>query len=405
MTILHRPTHSGAQAVLPAPPVGRSLLGPALMIATVLGALEAAKGFWLGRGIDPGFGITRALATNMPWWYLWAALVPLIAWISRRAPLERGRLAGSIPVHLAASLVLSFAHLTLSAVLVWAASSYRFQGLDAQLRSFLAGYFFTNLVTYWAVAATLAALSGQRRLQSATDERNRLALEASRLQADAARLREQMTEARLSALRSELNPHFLYNALNGVSALARKGDTDGAVAMVSRLGRLLRRTLDPRLEREVTLSQELELLELYLSIERIRYGERMSVAVVCGRGAGDVLVPSLLLQPLVENAVRHGVAAVRGHVQIEVSTRLEEGRLRIEVADTGAGVAREGFVEGVGLGNTRRRLATAYGEAASLSVGRRAEGGTRVTLELPAHLEASAVVSEPSPTGCPCKSG
>ena len=367
-----------------------------MAITTVLGVLETARGAWLGRATDPDFGWVRSAAANMPWWYLWAALVPVVAWVCRKAPMERGRLTRSVPWHLLASVALSGVHLSTSAVAVWLASSHRFQGLDAQLRSLLTGYLLSDLVTYWAVATALTALAAQRRLRWAEDERNRWVLEAAALEAAAARMHEQMTEARLRALRSELNPHFLYNVLHGVSALARAGDADAAVTMLARLGELLRRTLDSELEPEITLAQELELLELYLAIERVRYGGRMSVRIRCSPEASEALVPSFLLQPLVENAVCHGVAAVRRPVGIEVDGRVEAGRLVICVGDSGPGLPEEGaLLEGVGLGNTRRRLAASYGDDASLTLVDSGEG-TRATVLLPLRRSPPVLVSVPA---------
>ncbi len=375
--------NDSSAAGAPSPRRSGSLVGSAFAVATVLGILETARGVWLGRAVDPDFGLLRAAAANLPWWYLWAATVPLVETVVRR---RRPWL------HVVAGPLLVLIHLALSAVTVWLASSHRFQGLDAQFRSLLTGYLLSDLVTYAAIAAALTAVMTNRRLQAADEERNRLTLEASQLEADRARLREQATRARLSALRSELNPHFLYNALNGVSALARRGDTDRAITMLARLGELLRRTLDPGLDREVPLARELELLELYLSIERIRYGERLSVTIACEPGARSVLVPSFLLQPIVENAIRHGVAAVRRSVEIHVSARLEGGVLALQVRDTGPGFVHGPETEGVGLSNTRHRLSTAYGDQARLSIESAPGVGTTVSARMPARREEPALV-------------
>jgi two-component system LytT family sensor kinase len=194
---------------------------------------------------------------------------------------------------------------------------------------------------------------------------------ARRLEVRAAALGEQLTRAQLNALRAQLNPHFLFNALNSVAVLARRGSGLEVEGMVNRLAALLRHSLDSSRDQMVTLGVELEALEHYVAIERIRHGERLTVVIDVPEPLLPRLVPSFLLQPLVENAIRHGFVDGTRPLRVEVSARSEPGRLILTVADDGPGPADLGQ-EGIGLGNTRARLIGLYGPGASLSL----EGGT-----------------------------
>jgi LytS/YehU family sensor histidine kinase len=184
----------------------------------------------------------------------------------------------------------------------------------------------------------------------------------------------------------ELNPHFLYNALNAISGLVRRSDRDGAVGMLARLGDLLRVTLNSDAEAEVPLERELECLELYLEIERVRFADRLFTETDVPAELNDALVPSLILQPIVENAVRHGIAPVTRPGTVRIAAERVGTELRLTVADTGAGWNdRRNGREGVGLSNTRARLAQLYGDEAGLRAGPGLTGGTVVTLTLPYH--------------------
>ena len=192
-----------------------------------------------------------------------------------------------------------------------------------------------------------------------------------------------MTEARLEALRLQLHPHFLFNTLNAISAFV-EADPERARRMIARLGELLRRTLTAGAAAEVPLSRELDLLAPYLEIQRIRFGDRLSIELDVPDGTGDVLIPALMLQPLVENAVEHGVKRTLEAARVRLSAEQSGDRLRIEIADNGPGPT--GRADGVGLANTRARLAGLYGDAHRLELRRLETGGTIVTIELPFKL-------------------
>jgi LytS/YehU family sensor histidine kinase len=199
-------------------------------------------------------------------------------------------------------------------------------------------------------------------------------------------LARRLAEARLQALRMQLQPHFLFNTLNAIASHLRE-QPDIAEDMIGHLGDFLRRTLDGSLEAKTTLRRELTLLDDYLAIEQVRFGKRLVVRREIAPQTLNCLVPVLLLQPLVENAVRHGIAPRRGSGHIRVTAQSLEGRLRLEVSDDGRGLPDQPLREGVGLTNTRARLQELYGRAAELKVRPANGGGVIATIELPGEAQ------------------
>ena len=209
---------------------------------------------------------------------------------------------------------------------------------------------------------------------------------ARRLEVAAAQLNEQLTKAQLDTLRAQINPHFLFNSLNSVAVLARRGRVADVEHMVTRLADLLRHSLESSRTQLVTLRVELEAVRRYLDIEQIRFGDRLIVAIQVPGTLLDRMVPSFLLQPLVENAVRHGPVDATSALHIEVDATLRDRELVIGVTDDGAGLSAENDrSDGIGLANTRARLQGLYGDGASLTLSSGARGpGTTVTVVLPA---------------------
>ena len=209
---------------------------------------------------------------------------------------------------------------------------------------------------------------------------------ARRLEVAAAQLNEQLIKSQLDTLRAQINPHFLFNSLNSVAVLARRGKVVEVEHMVTRLADLLRHSLESSRTQLVTFRIELEAVRRYLDIEQIRFGDRLLITIDVADALLDRMVPSFLLQPLVENAVRHGPVDATSPLHIDVAAALRGGRLIITVSDDGAGLGTETErTDGIGLANTRARLAGLYGEAASLTLSSGARGtGTLVTVEIPA---------------------
>ncbi|HEX7314452.1 MAG TPA: histidine kinase [Pyrinomonadaceae bacterium] len=204
----------------------------------------------------------------------------------------------------------------------------------------------------------------------------------------ASRLQTQLTQAQLEALKMQLQPHFLFNTLHSISALLHR-DPDAADRMIARLGDFLRLTLENSGTQEVSLQKELEFLTCYLEIERVRFQDRLTTSVEVEPAALDAPVPNLILQPIVENALRHGIAQTRGPGRVEISAKREHNALRIRVRDNGPGLAAitrpdDGLKEGLGLSNTRARLEQLYGAAHRFELENAPDGGLLVTLEIPA---------------------
>lgn len=196
------------------------------------------------------------------------------------------------------------------------------------------------------------------------------------------RLAAQLAEARLNALRAQLNPHFLFNSLNAITVLVRDEKTQDASRMLELLSDVLRQVLQTRTTAEITLSEELAFVEKYLAIEQVRFSDRLSVLWSIDPKTVDFLVPEFILQPLVENAIRHGLAKRTEGGIIEITAEELNGELIVSVIDNGSGYRQLGG-EGVGLANTRERLATIYGDAAELVVKSGDTEGTIGQVRLP----------------------
>jgi len=230
--------------------------------------------------------------------------------------------------------------------------------------------FHSDVLTFWLLFGVRHGIEYYRRYRVRE-------LKASQLEA-------RLAVARLEVLKMQLQPHFLFNTLHAISALMYR-DVEGADQMITRLSDFLRLTLDSAGVQEVTLKREMEYLDKYLEIERVRFGERLEVRRAIDPDALDLLAPNLVLQPLVENAVRHGIVPRALGGRIEVRARARGGTLSIEVEDDGPGAAE--VREGVGISNTRARLEQLYGAAARLELGNAPGGGFRARLEIPAHTE------------------
>lgn len=366
---------------------------------TALGLLETAKGYFNARLLGMPGRWTTAAVVNMPWWLAWAALTPAVIALARRVRLDRGLHA--VAIHAAASGVLALVHHAVVGTLffftrtqgtqVLLAGELRTMTLQLQLWNFFFSYFMLNVVTYWAVLGAYYALEYHRRARDGE-------LRAARLEAD-------LHAARLDALRMELNPHFLFNTLNAIAALVERGERGPAVAMLARLGELLRATLERGSDPEIPLERELEFLGIYLDIVATRFSDRLSVETSVAPEIRGSLVPTLILQPLVENAVRHGIARRPGRGRLVIGAKEVAGALELTVVDRaesgdgpartssaaeaalsrGAGLPRDDRrYRGIGLANTRRRLAQLYGDAARLRLEPLPSGeGTVVTVSLP----------------------
>ncbi len=315
------------------------------------------------------FGTWRfALALMLPTWVLMAACVPLIARLARTYTFGPQNRVRSTMIHVAAGLVLAVFHITAVAanrILLLPSKEPIFDQFAFHFGKSLTYVFYQDVLAYGALLALYWALHY-------------------------ADLRAQLANARLTALRAQLNPHFFFNTLNAVSTLALQGRSDDVAEIVGRLGDLMRTALKEQAQ-EVSLTEELAFVDDYLAIQRIRFGDRFQVEKRIATETLDSAVPSLVLQPILENAVEHAVAGDDGvtSVKIDVSRRGDD--LFVEVSDTGPGFARGVRKEGIGLANTRARLEELYGNRSRFEYGNLPGGGASVRMSIPFHNAAEAV--------------
>jgi two-component system, LytTR family, sensor kinase len=310
---------------------------------------------------------SRALSHSLSDWYVFALLsLPAMA-LARRFPIERARWLRAIVLHFAASLAFTLAYVALrSAVALWQSSD---QGaFTSAFTSLLVKSWHFELIVYWVIIAVSHAFGYYAQLR----ER----------ELRTAELERSLTEAKLQALQMQLNPHFLFNTLHAISSLMHK-DVDAADSMLVRLSELLRHALEATHKQEVTLREELHFLQRYLDIEQTRFGKRLKVEMNVERDTLDALVPNLILQPSLENAILHGIEPQARDGRIELVTRRDAERLRIEVRDNGGGLASTQIEEGVGLSNTRARLQQLYGTEQEFTIANGTEHGAVVTMVIP----------------------
>ncbi len=338
---------------------------------TAYGLFMSTQSYVVSMRAGRPVSITYALLNDVTYAYCWALLTPVILWLARRFPLEKLALLRNFFVHLGLSFGIALSHKFAHGLLL---SVYRISvdgvafSWDYQLRN-LISYFDYGIPLYWIVLL----------LNYGYDYYSRYQEKAVR----AAQLETQLAQAQLQALKMQLHPHFLFNTLNAISVLIQK-DPELAKKTVGRLSELLRYTLDSAGAQEVTLREELDFLERYLQIEQTRFGDRLTVKIDVDETIRDASVPNMILQPLVENAIKHGIAKRRGDALIEVSARRENGSLRLCVKDNGAGLnANAESKDGVGLSSTRARLRELYGEKQSFSLTATPEGGAEAIVELP----------------------
>ena len=355
---------------------------------TSLGLLESAKAHYAYAARGRPSVWWWALVANMPWWYGWAALTPAALWIADRWPVSGSRRERAVAIHVVASAVFATAHSIVTGLVAhWLARGRGMPTARGQISALFMNYFIVDLVIYAAIVGVYFTLDYARRWREST-------LAAVQLETRATRLELGLADARLQALRMELNPHFLFNTLNAISGLVRREEKNAAVRMLARLGDLLRLTLDRNLPQEIALEDELMLLQRYLDIEQARFGTRLVVKIDVAPSVLQARVPTLVCQPLVENAVRHGVGRRSGPVSVSIRAMRDATTLTLQVCDTGRGVGPLPVREGIGLSNTRERLRELYGEAASLELENAPDAGAVATIRLPFR---AAVRTEPVP--------
>jgi len=313
--------------------------------------------FWQGRGTW-----RLALALMLPTWTLMAMCWPLFVWLARRYTFGPQNRARSAAMHVAAGLVFALVHnASLTFIYVWllAPNAPAFQEFGSRFGTTVAYLFYQDVLAYGALLAMYLALHY-------------------------ADLRTQLADARLTALRAQLNPHFFFNTLNAVSTLGLQGRREDVAEIVGRLGDLMRTALDEQAQ-EVRLSAELAFADDYLAIQHVRFGDRFQVHQAIAPETLDASVPSLVLQPILENAIEYAVAADSGSTSVKIKASRRRDDLLLEVSDTGPGFALDMRKEGIGLANTRARLQELYGNRCRFEYGNLPGGGASVRMSIPFH--------------------
>ncbi len=351
------------------PPQRLSTLGLAFGFWTLLALSYALSSGLsaLSEGHDPAW--LRGLSWNLADFWLWMLLAPVVGWLGRRSAGDGWPrfLTRQVP----ASLVVALTQTVLQLLIFWSVcgpGKMPVASFGGFVHMQFAYKFQQGLVIYWVILAVLRGMESRRHLRGERLRRTQL--------------ETQLAQSQLQALRMQLQPHFLFNTLNAISALAL-ADPLQARLMIARLSDFLRLTLEERHVPQVPLSRELEFLACYLGIQQVRFQDRLSTQLDVDDEALAAAVPNLILQPLVENALRHGLQHKPGSGTLRISTRRDGDQLQLRVDDDGLGLPPQGTLEGIGLGNTRARLRMLFGDAARLELTPLAGGGTRAEVRLP----------------------
>ena len=341
-----------------------TLLGLSFALSTYLGALQD----------NVQISFKRALSGYLADFYLWGMLSPLIFMLARRFEL-RDHFPRNLLIHIATSIVLSAFVLSAASPLVWYfgyVNTTRNPSLWILWRNnaFSPYYFHQGLTIYWTTLVVAYAIYYYRGLRAG--------------EAKTAKLSAQLAQAQLQALKMQIHPHFLFNTLNSISALLHK-DVESADRMIARLGDFLRLTLKRSNAETVDFEQELEFLKCYLDIEHIRFQDRLTVEMDIEPQTLTIPVPNLILQPIVENAVRHGVSKQTDPGRITIRAHQQNNRLIMQVEDNGPGLKTNsnGSASGIGLSNTRARLEQFYGDDFRFQIANSDGRGVTVTVDIP----------------------
>ena len=368
-----RPARSGLVASVPPRPLVRKRI--IFGVTTGLGFFSAFAAFYfVSTFTDKPASFGLLLALNLGYWYSWACLTPGILWLTGAMPFDRHTWKRAVPAHIVGVVVFTLLHVVLAVasrmatywVIGESLDSWR---IEAQRMFFL--NFDWEMMTYWTIVGLGHAL--------------RYHYEVRSRELSSAQLETRLIEAQLQALQRQLQPHFLFNTLNTISALMHR-DVDAADAMIARLSDLLRMSLQQVGVQQVALKDELDFLSKYLEIEQTRFRDRLTVVFDIQPDTLDALVPNLLLQPLVENAIKHGIGPRPTPGQIGVRARRAGAMLEVAVQDNGVGLSAArltDFNRGVGLSNTRSRLDRLYGSLHRFEFRQPAEGGLLVLIAIP----------------------
>ncbi len=342
---------------------------------TIFGLFMGAEFYFLS--LRAGNSVTwgAALSSELLYAFVWLVLTPVIFRLAWKFPFQKSSWFTHGIFHIFASILASLLHRVVFLLIILTIEStpetpFSWNVFSASVLRFV-DY---GIMIYWIILLVRHSVEYYQRYRHQE-------LQKSQLEAE-------LNLAQLRALKMQLQPHFLFNTLNGISVLVRK-DPDAACAMISRLADLLRMTLDNPGDQVISLSQEMKMLSCYLDIEHIRFADRLKVTFDIPAETTDALVPNLILQPLVENALKHGVAKQRGVAEIIIRSVRNNGSLELTVEDSGPSVQDPSTVtEGIGFTNTRSRLRKLYGDKCNFVFKSREGIDSMATVRIPFHLKA-----------------
>jgi two-component system LytT family sensor kinase len=368
-TVPLSPSAPDARRVLPGGARGAALLLALWSIPGILAGVETVL-FQMMEGRHPPLG--RVLIQQCAGWWAWAAMTPIVFMLAERWPLRRPMRVATLGVHLLGSLVTTLVHGTVYSLVSLALATTPPPSVTVVVVRSMVGWLPITVPIYFGLVAVAHWLILARRDRER--EQRTLALEA------------QLAGAELQALRMQLHPHFLFNTLNTIAMLVREQDVTASVKLITQLSDVLRQVLRSVNTQEVPLSEEIAFTKSYLEIEEVRFADRLRVRWMVPDDVARGSVPHLILQPLVENALRHGIAQREDAGLLEIGARREGNRLLAWVSDDGPGLsATYAAGDGIGLSNVRARLAALYRADASLALESLPLGGVRATLSIPWH--------------------
>ena len=367
----------------------RTLFAIAAAIWMSFAIIQVLQLFVFAQAAGREWTLMGSIKSGFPWWLLWMILTPTIALLAEHFPFTEGRHWQSLGKHAIAGMLVALVQVVTYGVIYWYTTG-QYTGvatsLGNQVQRMFGNFFLESIVTYAGTAGVFVAIDFARAVR---DD----AVTRAQLEARAAELESSVAQARLDALSMQMNPHFLFNTLTAISGLIAQERKSEAREVIQRLGELLRQSLGNGHGPFSTVAREAALLEDYLYIQRLRFSDRLTARVDIDRDARDLLIPTMLLQPLVENAIRHGVEPREGKGIVHVRVVRDDNLVRISIADSGRGfsLGEDGRPtrEGIGIANTRERLDHMYGSGASLQLGNRTTGGAEAVVLLPVLTEST----------------
>ncbi|MGJ5817288.1 sensor histidine kinase [Paludibaculum fermentans] len=363
----------------------RRILGR-FMAWTLLGLFMFSQGIVQSRFSNDPSPWSHHLIGWMVGVYVWFAITPAVFWLGNRFPLERRYWLRRTILHTSIAFLIAFAQLAAEAAIL-----HRIGVFPMYMKTFVATFVFLliigyhqGILMYWSLLGLQQGFAWYRRYEERKQEALRLELRSSQLE-------RQLVQAHLGALKMQLQPHFLFNTLNAIMVLVRQQKGREAEEMLGHLSDLLRWVLEDVDTQEIPLRREIEYLQLYLSIEQVRFQDRLRVEIAAAPEVLDAAVPHMILQPLVENAIRHGIGRSSAAGRLQISACLVNGLLELRVVDDGPGLILTAPTQsrGIGLSNTRARLEQLYGATARLTVENAEGGGVAATVILPCRLTQS----------------